>query len=151
MDVLLPTGGGGAFIGARVKGAVGSGIGMDGVFFAVNDSTWVMALGLPALGGGNATSSGNVLASGPVPDPSSSSGSASSWRRLSLSVVGVTAGAILDGVLVAQAVPIPKPHDHYTAKVAGVVVDLGSGGYASFGTVGYASVEFDNLSILSSD
>ena len=57
----------------------------------------------------------------------------------------------IDGAVVVSALKIPAPHEHHTAKVAGVVVDLGKGGYASFGTVGYTGVQFDALSVDSSD
>ena len=59
----------------------------------------------------------------------------------------MSATASVDGVVVVAGVKVPAPRDHHTAMVAGFEVDLGQGGYASFGTVGYADVSFDNLSV----
>jgi galactosylceramidase len=151
----------GAFLGARVKGPVGScsntappiNCSMDGVLFAINTTAWHVALKIGDLGGPN------VVASGPLPPPSlassmvtsGSGGSSSSgvWRRMTLSVSGTTAQAAVDNVIVAPALVVPAPRDHFTGEVANVVVNLGKGGYAAFGTVGYANVEFDNLNIAS--
>ena len=137
-------GGGGAFVGARTKGPVGSGIGMDGVFFAVNATGWHMALNISDVVGTH------TLASGVLPSPPLDKVNffaSNTWRRLSLTVSSTFATASVDGVVVAAGVEVPAPRDHFTAEVAGVVVDLGEGGYASFGTVGYADVRFDNLSV----
>ncbi len=144
LDVLLPSSGGGAFVGARTKGPVGSGVGMDGVFFAVNATGWHMALNISGVVGAG------TIASGLLPRPPGRA--ESGWRRLSLAVSGARATASVDGVpVVAAGVPVPAPREHHTAKVAGVVVALGEGGYASFGTVGYvAGVMFDNLRVDSS-
>jgi hypothetical protein len=152
IDVLLPTpstavggGGGGAFVGARTKGPVGSGVGMDGVFFAVNVTHWHMALNISAVAGADTIASGvlptSLLLSTLLSTPSNK------WRRLSLAVSGMSATASVDGVVVVAGVKVPAPRDHHTAMVAGFEVDLGQGGYASFGTVGYADVSFDNLSV----
>ena len=154
IDVLLPATvatvvsadtDGGAFVGARTKGPVGSGTGMDGVFLAVNATAWQVTLQVGALVGESAA----VLASGALqPGVGADVGR---WRRLSLAVWGASATASIDGAVVVSALKIPAPHEHHTAKVAGVVVDLGKGGYASFGTVGYTGVQFDALSVDSSD
>ena len=156
IDVLLPAtaaaapplgkavaGEHGAFVGARTKGPVGSGTGMDGVFFAVNATGWHVALQVSAIGG----SCAGVLASGVLPV----SAMAGTWRRLSLNVSGAVATAFIDDSIVVSALKIPVPYDHHTAKVTGEVVSLGKGGYASFGTIGYTDVQFDALSVDSSD
>ena len=146
IDVLLPpsplaAGSGGAFVGARTKGPVGSGTGMDGVFLAINATGWHVALTVGAIG-----SRASVLASGFWP----LSFATGTWRRLSLATRAGAATASIDGTVLAPALTIPAPHDHHTARVAGVVVSLGMGGYASFGTVGYADVQFDRLAVDSS-
>ena len=48
--------------------------------------------------------------------------------------------------------PLRATHfEHHTATVAGEIVDLGKGGYAAFGTVGYGGdVEFDDIQVDSS-
>ena len=104
-----------------------------------------MALQVGAIGGGGAT----VLASGLLPPAVGAM--AGRWRRLCLAVSGVSATVSIDGAVVASALEVPTPHDHHTGKVAGVIVNLGKGGYASFGTVGYTDVQFDALSVDSSD
>ena len=159
IDVLLPSisglcqdngMGAGAFVGARVKGPVGSGTGMGGIFFAINKTSWYMALRVSDLDI-NATESdmhiGHILASGPL----SQAGSCTSrWRRISLFVWADRASAAIDGMEVASNVKVPLPHDHFTGPVAGETINLGSGGYAAFGTVGYMLVEFDNIQVDSS-
>lgn len=132
VDVLLGEGGGG-FVGARVKGAVGSGTGMDGVFFAVNAAGWEIALQLGSIGTG-AVASGELELGG-------------GWTRLELAVEGEAATASVNGAVVATDVKIPAPYEHLTAEVSGVVVGLGEGGYAAIGTVGYDGVLFDNLRV----
>ena len=57
----------------------------------------------------------------------------------------------MDGVLLTQRLRVPAPHDHFTGLVAGKVVNLGKGGYATFGSVGYTPVEFDHLRVESSE
>ena len=146
IDVLLTNeGGGGAFVGARTKGPVGSGVGMDGVFFAVNATRWRMSLNISGVMGPGTIASGVF-----PPSLGSFPPSNSKWRRLSLAVSGTSATASVDGVVVARKVEVPAPRDHRTAMVAGFQVDLGKGGYASFGTVGYGDVRFDNLRVESS-
>jgi hypothetical protein len=118
---------------------------MDGVFFAVNVTHWHMALNISAVAGADTIASGvlptSLLLSTLLSTPSNK------WRRLSLAVSGMSATASVDGVVVVAGVKVPAPRDHHTAMVAGFEVDLGQGGYASFGTVGYADVSFDNLSV----
>jgi galactosylceramidase len=153
-------GDGGAFIGARTKGPVGSFTGMDGVFFAVNNTGWHVALKVGALGGGVGGGGWHggphgVLASGPLPLPpaqDSDRPAEGTWHRLSLVVSGTTATASIDGVVVAPALAIPAPYEHYTGRVGTFSngIGLGKGGYASFGTVGYADVQFDALAVDSS-
>ena len=154
IDVLLPTakasGGSGAFVGARCKGPVGSAIhssapgpAMDGVFFAVNRTTWIIALQVGATNG-----RGKVVASGEVVVPAVV-GSAGDWMTLALSVAGTTASASINGKMVVSKLKVPAPYDHFTGDVGGITINLGSGGYASFGTVGYIAAEFDNLHVTS--
>ena len=154
VDVLLPlaTTSGGAFVGARCKGPVGSGVGMDGVYFAVNASGgWQMALQISALIDGkndSHSSHGNtsrVVATGLLLPEDGGCGHL--WCELSLVVSKTIATASINGIVVAHEIKIPTPYDHFTAEVAGDVVNLGKGGYASIGTVGYSAVEFDALRI----
>ena len=159
VDVLLPRGGGeggGAFVGARAKGAVGSckilpsNCSMDGVFFAINSSHWWVTLRI-----GELHAAGSALASGTLPtmahDSSSLASDVQRWRRISLAVSGTSGWVRVDGALVTQRLRVPAPHDHFTGLVAGKVVNLGKGGYAAFGSVGYTPVEFDRLSVESSE
>jgi hypothetical protein len=146
VDVLLPAdGSGGAFVGARVKGPVGKGAdgvetGMDGVFFAINKTHWHSALRIADV-----ENSKKWIAQGSLP-PSANG----TWRQISLKVSGTTATAAVDGSVVAPALAIPAPRNHSTGTVEGKAIDLGKGGYAAFGTVGYAIVEFDGLHVESS-
>jgi len=153
VDILLPKSEHamqypGAFVGARVKGAVGacktlpSNCSMDGVFFAVNASGWHITLSIGQIGGTSL-----VLAAGLLPTTQNSNTLVGTWKHISLAVSGVTAQAAIDGILVATSIAIPAPYEHFTSPVEGKVVSLGKGGYAAFGTVGYASVEFDNIRI----
>ena len=163
LDVLLlETNAGGAFIGARTKGPVGNGVGMDGIFFATNQTHWWVALQIRALlySIDNAqvnetkryTHSNNnnnkVIAVGFLPH--SIRCDTTTWCKLSLFVAGASATASINEIVVVSELKIPLPYNHSTAKVAGDVVDLGTGGYASFGTVGYGRVEFDCLRLTSS-
>jgi galactosylceramidase len=181
VDVLLPDdGSGGAFVGARAKGPVGADTGMDGIFLAMNATSWYVALRIVDLDSNSAPRAGHATGTvaesnatgtvaGSVTGDHTLSGTSSSilpvilaagvlpprlggsmWRRLSLTTVGTTATAALDGVVVAAALTIPAPYDHFTSEVAGHKVNLGKGGYAAFGTVGYAIVEFDKLRVESS-
>ena len=155
MDILLPSTAkqqqqqqqqeyAGAFIGARTKGPVGSGVGMDGVFLVVNASHWYIALNV------SAAAEGESIAMGKLPHSDSLKlDNNDAWRRLRLIVSGTTATASVDGTVVASGIRVPPPRDHFTGQVAGVAVNLGKGGYASFGTVGYVDATFDNLSIRS--
>ena len=154
VDVLLPlaTTSGGAFVGARCKGPVGNGVGMDGVYFAVNASGgWQMALQISALTDGKNDSHGShgntsrVVATGLLLPKDGGCGHL--WCELSLVVSKTIATASINGIVVAHEIKIPTPYDHFTAEVAGDVVNLGKGGYASIGTVGYSVVEFDALRI----
>lgn len=165
IDILLPAdtadtaaggggGGGGGFVGARAKGPVGSGTGMDGVFLAINQTSWWVGLKVVAVSGGSGLNGTamppSVLASGVLPARGSSSSVAGGWRTVSLAVEGTRARGTVDGKVLFENMAVPAPHDHYTAKVAGDTVDLGAGGYAAFGTVGYAAgVEFDQLVVVS--
>ena len=128
---------------ARTKGAVGSGTGMDGVFLAVNQTKFWIALQVGALFN-NGTGKSKVLFTG---DGGCRPGS---WCELSLAVDGAEASARIDGEIVRASQEIPAPYEHFTSKVAGDVVPLGKGGYASFGVVGYSAVEFDRLRVISS-
>ena len=51
--------------------------------------------------------------------------------------------------MVVSKLQVPAPHDHFTGDVGGITINLGSGGYASFGTVGYIAAEFYNLHVTS--
>ena len=161
--------GSGGFVGARVKGAVGSHTGMDGIFLAINATAWWVGLKVAdvsadaATNGSDATDAAagrpsSVLAAGILPPGSntelngggSGGGSGGGWRRVSLAVEGTNARGTVDGAVLFANMTVPAPRHHYTAKVAGYVVDLGEGGYAAFGTVGYsAGVEFDVLTVVS--
>ena len=143
VDVLLSSATGGAFVGSRTKGPVGSGTAMDGVFFAVNATGWHVALSV-----GNISHDGTCAVASGLWRADKQVAGGGSWRRISLAVVGTVATAAVDGQIVMPALAVPAPHDHFTAPVAKEVVNLGPGGYASFGTVGYGiDVEFDNLSV----
>ena len=148
IDILLAQGVG-AFIGARTKGPVGSGTGMDGIFLGMNSTNWMVTLQIAALYNHGTIQNQNskVIDSGIL--PKSTDCTPSSWCTLSLVVSGVAATASIDGVVVVSDLKIPAPYNHYTARVAGDIVDLGKGGYASFGTIGYGPVEFDDLNIQS--
>jgi galactosylceramidase len=155
MDVLLVSAGG-AFVGARTKGPVGSGTGMDGVFLAANSTHWWVALQIRALlnnnngeidSNGNNNNNNKVIASGAL--PTSVRCDANVWCTLSLFVSGASLTASIDAIVVVSNVKVPLPYNHSTATVAGDVVNLGTGGYASFGTVGYGHVEFDGLRLIS--
>jgi len=148
LDFLLPpsnssaSDGGGVFLGARAKGPVGSGTGMDGVFAAVNATGYRVGLSIFNISGSDPA---GLLLQGPLPGQRERL--AAGWHRLSLSVEGVRADASLDGESLFEALAVPAPHEHYTALVSQMRVPLGKGGYAAFGTVGYALAEFDNLTV----
>lgn len=139
----------GAFVGARTKGPVGANngaSGMDGVFFAVNEVSWWVVLNVSAL-----NEAEEVVASGELPEEAGCE--IGKWWELRLIVKDTKGMAFVNGVgVTGEAFEIPDPEEErYTGPVEGDVIDLGPGGYASFGAVGYAEVEFDDLMIWSAD
>jgi galactosylceramidase len=144
LDVRLPPSStSAAFIGGRAKGPVGAGTGMDGIFFVVNATHWWVALHV-----NETVPTGLHSARGRLPAATLVHG----WQTLELTVAGSLAHGKVNGHSVSPAagVRIPAPYDHYTSKVGKLVVNLGAGGYATFGSVGYSPVEFDALSVQSS-
>ena len=126
LDYLLPASTGtspspGVFIGARVKGPVGSGTGMDGVFLAVNTTGFRVALTVAAT---NART--DLLLEGPLPHHSTS------WGSLALQVAGETAAGLLfdpaiqEWRVLFEGLVIPAPRSHLTGKVAGNTVSIRS-------------------------
>ena len=122
VDILLEgPAGGGAFVGARVKGPVAGGTAMDGVLVAVNDSHWRVSVSNVA------GLSSNVSAFGPLPP--AVRGRPGSWRRLALSVSGTQASAALDDHALFAGMTIPPPRAHASGQVMGTAIPLGQGGY----------------------
>jgi galactosylceramidase len=148
MDVFLASAGDGAFIGGRTKGPVGSGTSMDGIFFAINETNWWMALSIGSLYNRNEDeNSSKVIATGRMLE-----NCLETWCTIFLTLSGIKASASINNITVASDLKIPAPYDHFTGKVAGDFINLGKGGYASFGSIGYSDgIEFDNLRIESSD
>ena len=123
IDYLLSAALGGVFIGARAKGPVGAGTGMDGIFLAVNGTGFRLALSVIATNGSSVTPDRIVL-EGAIQGANRDGGSA--WRRLTLEVAGQTATALLDGKPLFANVTIPAPHGHHTSTVANKVVRVSS-------------------------
>eukprot|EP00035_Acanthoeca_spectabilis_P006310 m.123008 g.123008 ORF g.123008 m.123008 type:complete len:805 (+) comp13444_c0_seq1:111-2525(+) len=139
VDVLIPTASGGGFVGGRAKGPVGSNTGMDGVFLVLNTTHWRVALKVV-----DAIHPSAAIASGALTNTR-----AGQWQTVNLIVCGEQAHGSVNGVPLFEHVSVPPPHDHSTGTVAKHTIDLGSGGYAAIGTVGYTQVEFDSLQIKS--
>jgi len=152
IDFLLPpsdsTSGGderGVFVGARAKGAVGSNTAMSGIFLVINATGYRVALTIGNISSSNSDST--YLIEGLLSPMLKSDPTEPRWHRVRLSVEGAHACAYLDDSLLFDRLAIPAPHEHQTAPVGDIVVPLGTGGYAAFGTVGYTLAEFDNIRV----